>query len=132
MKTKFIEATNIDAGGGNHGKFMVARFTEEEWQRRSDVEPGMLTFLQRRRWTPDNILVVDLETGEGAIFKPGGYAKADLEKHKIWVCPMAEKFLEWLYTQDLTDLDNLPGVVQIADPTTSLYGYRRPGSKTPV
>ena len=79
MQTKFIEATNVDAGGMNWGKFMVARFTESEWQRRSEV--GGQSMLAERGWTKDDLLVLDLQTGEGAVFKPGGYAKGDLDKH---------------------------------------------------
>ena len=68
MKTKFIEATNVDAGGMNWGKFMVARFTESEWQRRSEV--GGQSMLAERGWAKDNLLVLDLQTGEGAVQVP--------------------------------------------------------------
>jgi hypothetical protein len=91
MQTKFIEATNVDAGGMNWGKFMVARFTESEWQRRSEV--GGQRMLAERGWAKDDLLVIDLQTGEGAVFKPGGYAKGDLDKHAVWVCPLFEPFL---------------------------------------
>lgn len=102
MQTKFIEAT--DGGGFNWGKFAVCRFTD--------------------------IVVLDLQTCEGAIFSPGGYAKNDLNgKHQIWVCPMYEPFLTWLYTQDLSDLDALPSLVDLGDVPTAMRGYRRTGAR---
>lgn len=125
MKTHFIEATNVDAGGMNWGKFAVAQFEPEEWQRRSGVDASPL--LRDRGWRDFHIMVVDLQTGEGAIFRPGGSAKHDLDKHKVWVCPMFEPFLRWLYQQDLTDLSKLPSLVKIDDPRSALAGYRRPG-----
>lgn len=131
METVFIEATNVKTGGYNWGKFMVARFTAEEWLRRSAVDDGVVPLgawlLSGRGWSRDNLLVVDLQTGEGAIFRPGGYVHADLNKHAIWVCPMYEPFLEWLYKQDLSDLQALPPLVEIDDATSAMRGYRRPG-----
>src|SRR5665213_4481996 len=104
MQIKFIEATNIDAGGFNWGKFMVCRFSEAEWVYPSTILPNR-PLLPEVGWTKRHVLVCDLQTGEGAIFAPGGLAEADLHKHKIWVCPMFEPFLAWLYRQDLTDLE---------------------------
>ena len=37
MQTRFVEARNIDAGGMNWGKFMVARLASDEWARSSQV-----------------------------------------------------------------------------------------------
>lgn len=71
--------------------------------------------------------VLDLQTGEGAFFRPGGYAAADLEKHRVWVCPLFEPFLEWLYRQDLTDLGQLPRLVELPDAEFAMRGYRRAG-----
>jgi len=127
METKFIEATNVEAGGFNWGKFMVARFNQEEWDRRSAVDDRFL--LHDRGWRSNHIMVVDLQTGEGGIFRPGGYAKADLDKHQVWVCPMFEPFLAWLYRQDLSDLQKLPALVRIQDTRSSMQGYRRAGKK---
>jgi hypothetical protein len=129
MKTKFIEAT--EATQFNWGKFMVCRFEAEEWARRSEIATHERSLLHGRGWTPNNVLVVDLQTGEGAIFKPGGYVKYDLnDKHQIWVCPMFEPFLEWLYKQDLTDLDTLPGHVNLGDVPIAMQGYRRQRKKS--
>lgn len=123
MNTRFVEATN---GPRNWGKFMLGRFTEEEWLRR-DVVGAHTSLLAGRGWTVNHLLVFDLQTGEGAIFYPGGYAHADLQKHAVWVCPMFEPFLEWLYTQDLSDLDALPESVDLPDAEFAMAGYRRPG-----
>lgn len=123
METVFIEATH-GPQGFNHGKFMVGRFTPDEWARRSVVDGRMLA--GTGGWTPEHVLVLDLQTGEGAIFRPGGKASYDLgHKHQIWVCLLYEAFLEWLYQQDLTDLQKLPALVELPDAPAGLHGYRR-------
>jgi len=125
MRVKFIEATNKQGDGVNWGKFMIARFTEEEWERRSKV--GGHPMLQERGWTKDHLLVLDLQTGEGAIFRPGGSVHYDLnDKHRIWVCPLFEPFLKWLYGQDLQSITVLPDTVDLRAPG-SFAGYRREG-----
>jgi hypothetical protein len=126
METKFIEAT--DATEFNHGKFMIGRWTPDEWGRQSAIG-GYRSLLYAVGWCPYHILVFDLQTGEGGIFRPGGSAPADLAAHAIWVCPMYEPFLAWLYTQDLTSLSNLPGMVNLGNVPISLSGYRRTGWK---
>ena len=123
METKFIEVTNNEQ---NWGKFMLARFTPEEWTRRSAIDPPA-SLVRGRGWTPDHLLVFDLQTGEGAMFRPGGNAHADLDKHRVWVCPMFEPFLEWLYEQKLDDLDALPAMVNLPDAPFAFAGYRRAG-----
>ena len=103
---------------------MVCRFTDE-WR----IKAGFRMSCRARRGHPGaarpagpaasgrlaclHLVVLDLQTGEGAIFMPGGLAAADLDKHGIWVCPLFEPFLAWLYKQDLSDLDALPAVVEI-------------------
>lgn len=129
METKFIEATNNNL---NWGKFMIGRFTPEEWAYPAALDPTGRSLIAGRGWSQDHIMVFDLQTGEGAIFKPGGYAKADLDKHQIWVCPMFEPFLEWLYQQDLRDLAKLPPSINLPDAEFSFSGYRRPGQKEPI
>lgn len=121
MKTRIIEATN----GFNWGKFLIGRF-DEEFDHRSAVDP---TLAPMHRWDRNNLLVLDLATGEGAIFRPGGSVDYDLnQKHQIWVCPMYEPFLRWLYAQPHPfDLDALPARVDV-DPErklSALHGYRR-------
>lgn len=134
MQTKFIEATNRIAPSeryGNWGKFAVCRFDPEEWARRAQVPDSApiigLSLLQTVGWGPEHVLVLDLQTGEGALFRHGGMASADLKKHRVWVCPLFEPFLAWLYQQDLADLDALPDYVDLADAPFALTGYRRPG-----
>lgn len=111
MTNVFIEATN---GPQNWGKFMVARF-DEEWKRTSavlakDIVPEMERAAERLGikklpplppmlsglgWAGTEIIVFDLQTCEGAAFSawPGGLASSDLNKHRIWVCPLFEPFL---------------------------------------
>lgn len=130
MKTKIIEATN---GPQNWGKFMLGRFTDE-WGYPSHVSlfgsnesARGIALLRAVGWTEEHLLVLDLQTGEGAIFRHGGLARADLDKHRIWVCPLFQPFLVWLYKQDLSDLDALPNHIDLPDAPFALQGYRRPG-----
>jgi hypothetical protein len=71
-------------------------------------------------------MVTDLQTGEGAIFRPGGLASYDLDKNQLWVCVLFEDFLTWLYKQDLTVLQALPRRVEL-DTESALWGHRRLG-----
>lgn len=122
MKIKFIEAT--ENSQFNWGKFMVAKFEQSEWDQASALDKRNL--LRARGWTPDHLLVLDIQTGEGAVFRHGGLASHDLnERHQIWVCPMYEPFLNWLYKQDVTDLTKLPSLVNLGDVPTAMSGYRR-------
>jgi hypothetical protein len=123
MQTKIIEATN---GDRNWGKFCIMR-PDVEWSRRSVISELGAPLLQQIGWTPEHIWVLDLQTGEGAYFRPKGNAAADLAKHRIWVCPLFEPFLGWLYQQDTSDLDALPDSVDLPDAPFHLYGYRREG-----
>lgn len=125
MRTKFIEAT--DATKFNWGKFLVAAFEAEDWHHSSLIDPLSGSLLGSRGWGPNHRLVVDLQTGEGCIFSPSGYAPADLQKHAVWVCPMFEPFLVWLYKQDLSDISKLPSLVDLGKVPTAMSGYRRPG-----
>lgn len=124
MRTKFIEA--CDATNFNYGKFMVGRFEADELLRQTALSLGR-SLLSTIGWDRNHIIVFDLQTCEGAAFRPGGYATADLNKHKVWVCPMFEPFLAWLYLQDLTDLDALPSYVNLGNVPTAMHGYRRKG-----
>jgi len=125
MKTKIIEATN---GPLNWGKFMVSRF-DHEWQVASSVDTRFKSpLLQKIGWDRSMIWVADLQTMEAAAFSPGAVARSDLNKHQIWVCPLFEPFLEWLYEQDLSDLSALPDLVDLPSAPFNLRGYRRPGS----
>lgn len=71
---------------------------------------------------------MDLATGEGALFRHGGLASADLNRHKIWVCLLFEPFLQWLYQQPMDRIPDLAGqVVELPGSPTGFHGYRRPG-----
>jgi hypothetical protein len=129
MQAKIVEATN----GFNWGKFMVAKLSDRELATESAVDPGSNLF-RSIGYNFQNIWVFDLQTREGAAFYPKGHARADLHKHKVWVCPMFEPFLEWLYTQDCSNISLLPALVEL-DPEatkhhTAMWGYRRPGVET--
>lgn len=120
MDVTFVEATN---GPRNWGKFAVCRFTNAEWSRLSAVDERPL--LRSRGWTRDHVLVIDLQTGEGAIF-PSHVHVSDLEKHGVWVCPMFEPALlaicdgkhDPMQTEALLDFPDAP---------FSFAGYRRNG-----
>lgn len=121
MITKIIEATeNTDF---NWGKFLVGQFVEE-WSVTSSIGLNKI-LLTQRGWTKEHFLVLDLETGEGAIFRRGGCAVSDLHKHKICVCPLFEPFLQWLYLQNFVSVLELPSFVNLGEVSTALYGYRR-------
>lgn len=135
MRTRIIEATN---GERNWGKFLLGQFTSDEWARRSLVNvESTQPLLRQIGWGPDtaHYLVLDLQTGEGALFRLGGLAHADLHKHKVWVCPLFEPFLDWLYAQwrehAINDAEHfwrvLPDHVDLPDAPFALYGYRREG-----
>lgn len=134
MQTKIIEASN----GFNWGKFMLAR-PDAEWAQTSHLHevapwPGHEATLERSLletcgWGREHLWVLDLQTGEGAYLRPGPHrsAHADLDKHRVWVCPMFAPFLTWLYDQDLADLAALPDAVEVAG-ESSFAGHRRTGS----
>lgn len=131
MKTQFIEVTQ--GSEFNWGKFAVCQFDEDEWKREShlpvkdELYIGRRSLLEMRGWGPQHFLVLDLETGEGAIFNRPGSPTADLNKHGVWVCPMFEPFLEWLYTYKWENVEDLPRFVELDTPIEEAYGYRRKG-----
>jgi hypothetical protein len=135
VRTIFIEATQNIKQGPNHGKFMIAMFDGEEWKRPSalgEAVGGMGaggSLLRRCRLTPRDLLVMDLQTGEAAVFCHGGFAMADLGKRRVWVCPLFEPFLNWLYKQPLERIlrGELPPLIELPDAAFELYGHRRPG-----
>ena len=128
MIVKFAEVTNQF----NWGKFMIARFTDDEWRVKSKLDGFPL--LSARGWTSRHIWVCDVQTGEGAFFAPPGSAKADLDKHAIWVCPMFPLFLGWLYEhpEQYIAIMTIPDLIELSPEETAkysaLYGFRRPGS----
>jgi hypothetical protein len=130
MRTKIVEVTQAsDDVARNWGKFLVGR-PDVEWTRRSVIAPELgVPLLRQRGWRPEHVWVMDLETGEGAFFRHGGDAHADLEQHRIWVCPLFEPFLAWLYKQNFADVEQLPDLVEL-DPALApfaMQGHRRRG-----
>lgn len=133
MKTKIIEVTN----GPNWGKFLIGEF-DIEWLLRSSLElseengpPLDTPLLRQLGWGTQHFLVLDLQTGEGFMTQPLGSASSDLRKHAVWVCPMFEPWLTWLYEQPL-DLEALPAVVTFTQEEApfAMQGYRRAGIET--
>lgn len=132
MKTFQFEARHSPTGG-NWGKFLVA-VPDTEWEWRSGVD-GNRPLLRTIGWSPGFIWVHDLQTGEACIVYPGGSAHADLQKHRVHLCPLFEPWLEWLYGQlrgytNLTDrLAALPKIVDLPHVPFAERGYRRPGPR---
>lgn len=151
-----MEATQGIEGGLNHGKFLIGLFEEDEWEvpcemdrlygQRDSHQPmnpwAGRSLLARCGWSRDHVLVLDLQTGEGAIFLPGGAASADLDKHRVWVCPMFGPFLQWLYAHereaDVAYEDGLPvwfvtlpPLVELPAAPGAMFGYRRSGATDP-
>jgi hypothetical protein len=127
MDTKFVEAVT-KGSQFNWGKFMVCRHVGGERDYRSRVDEGRRLLSTVGSHPRLDIWVLDLQTGEGVRLTPHpeSSARADLNEHKVWVCPLFEPFVKWLYTQDLTYLGTLPALVELeAEP--AFAGYRRPG-----
>lgn len=128
MQTHIIEVTNQF----NWGKFMLMRY-DREWQYPSHIDMGR-PMLHGIGTGHNALWVLDLQTGEGAMFYPGGIASIDLNrKHRIWCCPMYEPFLTWLYKQDLSDITKLPKIVELSQEETAehtgMQGHRRQGDQ---
>ena len=140
MKTKIIEASDRDKF--NWGKFMLGRF-DDEWKTRArvgqleldDDAPGEGPCLLRSQgWGPEHILIMDLSVGHAAIFLPrrAGAPRVDVENTGIYFCPLFRGFMEWVYQQDLADLDSLPDYVELEPvhllrgPASGEYQGRKP------
>jgi hypothetical protein len=129
VKTKIIEVTN---GNRNWGKFMLARM-DTEWERMSTIgTDSVRPLLAQCGWTHQHIWVLDLQTGEGVLVRPDGNAHADLEHHKVWVCPMFEPFLAWLYARGDIIFEMMPDFLDLPDAEFMMQGHRRPGPGTGV
>lgn len=123
MRTYLFEATN----GVNWGKFIVG-VLDTEWSWSSSAEPDAARrLLHTQGWSGRHIWVLDIATGEGALFHHGGYARGDLNRHRIHVCLLFEAFLTWLYEQDISDIESLPRLIRVPDVEPGMHGYRRPG-----
>lgn len=141
MKTKIIEATNPGSNGSagfNWGKFLVLQLDEVEWSVKSVIPCGdpeiqavqdKYPLLRHIGMSRATVFVIDLQTREGAGFVPGGCAAIDLNQKCVWVCPMYEPFLQWLYGQDLKDVTKLPSLAVLTDAPGDFRGYRRTGEE---
>jgi len=114
VRTKIIEASDRDKW--NYGKFMLGRF-DHEWERRAQVIDPLdgPSLIGSQGWGPDHILVMDLSVGHAAVFlpRPNSMAHIDVEDTGIYFCPLFRGFMEWLYQQDLSDLNALPDHVEL-------------------
>jgi hypothetical protein len=138
MITQFIEATNFYDGGLNWGKFLLCKFDDRDWSYQATEADGALLSVMpggRESWNPEtSIFVVDLQTGEGSRFDLRTEPVAQLERHKIWVCPLFEPFLKWLFREIQSrppgpgrfELTTLPAVAKFPA-SSALAGYRRAG-----
>jgi hypothetical protein len=135
MIARIVEFTNGFLSTSQSWKFMVAQFDDQEWDQKSalpEASPytSLLAQIGHDRY---HLWVLDLQTCEGACFRPGGNAHADLEKHAIWVCPMYEIFLGWLYRHPefWQSVQSLPPLIvdkgQEALAASGWAGHRRPG-----
>ena len=127
MKTRLVEVTD----GAFYGKFLVGKFDEAEWRhegeipKESIIRPVPYALLDICGWSRDHLLVLDLETGNGTIFRPGGALDYDMEKRKMgYVCPLYRTFLGWLYEHAARtgsiDLDDIPAVLHMG-PVMALH-----------
>lgn len=113
MRTKIIEVEEVNKT--LWGKFMIGVF-DDEWGRSTMVEDyGHQNLLQRLGWVREHILIVDLSVGHGAIFHIKSYPVGQVAEKGIYFCPMMTAFVLWLSAQDLSDLDALPDVVELAE-----------------
>lgn len=127
MRTRYFEATQAEQGGFNWGKFTVSVLEGVDWSVRSSISHEPVPLLAWRGWSPQHIIVFDLETGEGARFRHGGCARADLNKTGIWVCVLFEAFLTWVYAQDLAQFESWPSTVILPGVEADFSGFRRGG-----
>ncbi len=136
MDTKFVEAGH-GPDGGNWGKFLVGRYTEDEL-----AEPAQFPGCEGSRRLVNlggpgrqDIWVLDLQTGEGARFPIEFVRDVDvhhqLNKHRIWVCPLYEPFVAFLFgyigNHQRTWWDTLPRTVEMPTAGIVVFGRRRPG-----
>ena len=118
--THLIEASDNAA----YGKFLIARLDDE--LHASSALPGyegspLLRLGGLRRFNENSTLIVDLQTGNAAVFfiSNGGSWEADLNRTgPIHVCPMFRPFLKWLYEQKVpvhppAAIQDLPRFVEV-------------------
>lgn len=123
MQTKIIEAST----GINWGRFLLQRFEASERAHRSHFEP---ISIWKDSPPPQTALwVLDLITGEGALFDLAKPLEEQLAQHQVWVCVLFEPFLAWLEARfrQASSLDAfwdaLPAGVQVSA-APEVIGYR--------
>ncbi len=120
MKTRIIEVE--EPRPGFIGTFMVGLF-DEEWNRRSLTAVGYdpaTSLLHNLGWVGEHFLVVELGRGHGALFHHKSEPRWDVPETGIYFGPMFLPFMEWLKTQDLSRLDELPEHVVLDGPGSVL------------
>lgn len=132
MRRQFIEVSD----DMNWGKMELQQLEPSDMEVMSLVKAGapLLTAIEtQRRSSADplkQVRIWDLQTGEGAVFTParGEDPKAQLDQHRVWVCPLFLPFVRWLFRQDCTDITALPRLVEFPEgDVCHLQGYRRGG-----
>ncbi len=129
MDTRFVEVTN----GFNHGKFLIGRYSEPEMDERTQFggEFGQYSIIRSQGFSRLDHWILDLSTGEGAIFPLTGSATHDVHKRRIRVCVLYEPFVVWLYAHVAANpdtwWDELPRLVALPHAPSDFGGYRRPG-----
>ncbi len=145
MDLKFVEAGHpVDEHGlgGNWGKFGVGRWTRQELAEKTQY-PGCegQRIASLHGWGGDHVWLFDLQTGESARFYLNNPRPVDvrsqLRTHQIWVCPMFEPFMVWLWNHvtvaGLDWWDTLPRTVELpADTPFDVAGHRRPGPNAEI
>jgi hypothetical protein len=114
METIYIEATSKRTGPGQYFTFAVSQFTDLERQRRSQITKTTLLPMLMTNYQILHIL--DMQTGEGAIFRFRGDPEGDRLRHQIKTSPIFPDFLAWLYQQDVSTLSTLPRIVDLDRP----------------
>jgi hypothetical protein len=115
VRTKIIEARQDTSGTMvRWGTFLIGKM-DTEWIRASRVGGSPVTrpLLSLCGWPLNAVWVLDLQTGEGALFLPGGPPAQLNGKRRIRAGPLYEPFLKWLDTQDVTNIAGLPELVEL-------------------
>ncbi len=128
MRTKILEAGVAKDDPRTWGRFLLGRM-DVEWEAPSAIDDAARRVLGADWQNPErattvlsqchyskrgHLLVLDLSTGEGAVFNLDGWPNTELQSHKIRVSPMFQPLLDWLsYRLYLEDLDALPAFVRL-------------------
>lgn len=103
MDTQIVVVDHTEGTGAivSQGVFLVAEF-----------EPSELEVVRETGWGPQHRLVVDLKTGVGGLYRPGGDPFFDVCQDRK-VGPLFASFMKWLYGQG--DPWALPAHVTLED-----------------